>query len=92
MKFCENHNCEVHINAINTGASNAVGRGKKNNSFERHLKRSAAIWNAPFRPIRTGPIRFMTYAKIFRSVKATKSNTRIDNNAIINPVSLINLL
>lgn len=56
-KFCENHSCDVHTNVIKMGASEVEGLGIKNISLARNLTKSATIWNAPFRPISTGPTR-----------------------------------
>jgi len=71
------------------GANAVVGLGIKNISFAKNLIKSAPIWKAPFRPINTGPIRRITYANTFRSVKAINNKNKIDISDIINPVSLI---
>lgn len=57
----------------NIGAATVVGRGIMNSSFVNNLKRSATIWNAPFRPSNVGPILRCEKARSFLSVKITKS-------------------
>ena len=74
------------------GAREVVGRGMKKISLDKNLTKSTAIWKAPFRPISTGPIRRITYAKTFLSVKAIKRRNSIERSAVINPVSLITLV
>jgi hypothetical protein len=56
-----------------TGAATVVGRGIINISLVSILKRSANIWNAPFLPMRVGPIRLCAKARSLRSVSTTKS-------------------
>jgi hypothetical protein len=60
-------------------------------SFDRNLTKSTAIWKAPFRPIRTGPTRRITYAKTLRSVSAMNRRKRMEIKDIIKPVSLMAL-
>ncbi len=70
----------------NIGAATVVGLGIIKISFVNILKRSAKIWNAPFLPIKVGPILLWAKANNFRSVKTTKrvSKTQIkDNNSAI---------
>ena len=56
-KFRAKSNWAVKSSDKNIGASVVEGRGIINISLVNILKRSAKIWNAPFRPIIVGPIR-----------------------------------
>ena len=85
IKFKENSSWVVNRRDRNIGAITVDGLGIRNTSFVSILKRSASIWNAPFRPIRVGPIRRWAKASSFLSVRTTNkvSNTtsRADNIA-----------
>ena len=68
------------------GAITVAGLGIKKISFVSILKRSAKIWNAPFLPIKVGPIRLWAKANNLRSSKTTNkvnnTTSREDNNTI----------
>ena len=88
-KFWENQSWDVQSSVMNTGANEVVGRGIKKISLVKNLTRSATIWKAPLRPIRTGPTLRITYAKIFRSLNAINNKNNIESRQTNNPVSLI---
>ena len=73
IKFNENRSCVPNNNDKKIGAITVAGRGIKKISFVSILKRSATIWNAPFRPRRVGPIRRWEKDNNFRSVRITNS-------------------
>ncbi len=62
------------------GAAEVEGRGIKNISLVKSLKRSARIWKAPFLPINVGPIRRWAKAKSLRSIKTTNNINKTTNN------------
>jgi len=70
------------------GANAVVGRGIKKVSFVTSLNKSSAIWKAPFRPIKTGPIRRIANAKSLRSVNTTNKVYNTVKSAIIRWPSL----
>lgn len=76
IKFKENNNWVENSNDKNIGASVVVGRGIKNISLVSILNKSAKIWNAPFLPIKVGPILLWVKASNFLSVRTTK---RVNN-------------
>jgi len=75
----------TNSNDRNIGAITVDGRGIKNISLVNILKRSAAIWNAPLRPMRVGPILRWANARSLRSVSTIKSvnktTSKDDNRA-----------
>ena len=74
------------------GAITVAGRGIKKISFVSILNKSAKIWNAPFRPIKVGPIRRWANANNLRSVKTTNKVNKTTSNDDNNTVSCINKL
>lgn len=66
----------------NIGASVVVGLGIINISLVNNLKRSAAICQAPLRPIRVGPIRRWAKDRTLRSDKTQNRVKRTTNKEL----------
>lgn len=80
IKFSANNSCVTKSSDKKIGAMTVEGRGIKKISFVNILNKSAAIWKAPLRPIKVGPIRRWANAKSLRSVKTMKSVKSTTNN------------
>lgn len=86
-KFKENNNWAVKSNERKIGAKVVVDRGIINISLVNNLNRSAKICQAPFLPIKVGPIRLWENAKTFRSVKTVKRVSNTTSNELSNIAS-----
>jgi len=84
IKFKLNANCTTNNKDRKIGARTVEALGMRKISLESILKRSANIWNAPFLPIRVGPIRRWAKARSFLSVKTINSTVRTQVNDSIN--------
>ena len=91
IKFNEKSNWATNNKDKKIGAMTVAGRGIKKISFVNILKRSARIWNAPFRPIKVGPIRLWANASNFRSVSTTNKVSSITKNPEIKACSENNI-
>ena len=89
-KFSEKRSCEVKSNDKNIGAITVEGRGIKKISFVNILNKSARIWNAPFLPIRVGPIRRWAKARSFRSNNTTNKVNNTTSSEESKAISWIN--
>ena len=76
IKFKLNSICVASSNDKNMGAAAVVGLGIRKISLVSILNRSATIWNAPFLPIKVGPIRLWEKANSLRSVKITNKASK----------------
>lgn len=88
-KFSEKSSWEVKSNDKNIGAITVEGRGIKKISFVNILNRSARIWNAPFLPIKVGPIRRWAKARSFRSNNTTNKVNNTTNSEESKAISWI---
>ena len=85
IKFKLNSNCTENNKDKKIGAAIVVGLGIRKISFVNILNKSAKIWNAPFLPIKVGPILLCAKASSFRSVNTIyntiKTQVNDNNNA-----------
>jgi hypothetical protein len=76
-KFREKSTCAVKSKDKNIGAKVVVDRGIIKISFVNNLNKSASICQAPFLPIKVGPIRLWAKASNLRSDNITNNANNI---------------